>query len=229
MMTSAPISSAPVDAPLAASRVSASASAPRGGRLGRPTVAGYTLIEVMMAVAVLTAGAAGILALQSAATSGNAEAREMTIAVNATRTWVERIKRDALGWNTPSTVASAALLSNTVYLRNVPAPGAALVWNTPVPPAGESYAFDHFGREVLAPAAAPPGVIKFCTQYRLAWVQAGRTIRADVRTWWPRRGATAGTVYAERRNCGLGDEGSVSGDPRVRIVAASTLVRWTAR
>jgi type IV pilus assembly protein PilV len=208
------------------------ARTPRRPRLPRrrpPTAAGYTLIEVMMAVAVLTAGAAGILALQSAATNGNAEAREMSIAINATRTWIERIKRDAVGWNTPSTTASVALLSNTVYLRNVPAPGAALVWSTPVPPVGESYAFDHFGREVLAPMAAPPGTVKFCTQYRLAWVQAGRTIRADVRTWWPRRGVTAGTVYADRANCGVGDEGSVTNDARVRVVGASTLVRWTAR
>lgn len=185
---------------------------------------GYTMVEVMMAMALLTAGAAGIFALQQAATTGNAEARQMTIATSVARTWLERMKRDALNWNTGGSVAASGPLAGTRYLLNVPAVGTAPTWNTPTDLADSRASFDHYGREV-----ALGGDVRYCAQYRLEWVNAGQAIRADVRVWWHRRGredAAAADLYP---NCGVGQEAVIGADRRIHSVSASTVVRWVQR
>jgi len=182
------------------------------------------MVEVMMAMALLTAGAAGIFALQQAATTGNAEARQMTIATTVARTWLERLKRDSLNWNVGSTTAAPLLLARTRYLLNVPPVGTAPAWMTPAVFPDSRASFDHYGREVAVGADA-----RYCAQYRLQWVNAGQAIRADVRVWWHRRGRdgiAAGNLYP---NCAAGAETTVGNDLRVRTVSASTVVRWVPR
>ena len=195
----------------------------RGRRRARAE-SGYTMVEVMMAMALLTAGAAGIFALQQAATSGNLEARQMTVATSVARTWLERLKRDALSWNTGGDGASALPLARTRYLRSVPAAGTAPAWMTPAAFADSRASFDHYGREV---ALGPD--VRYCVQYRLEWVNVGQAMRADVRVWWHRRGragAAAADLYA---NCGVGAEAAIGDDLRIRSVSASTVVRWVPR
>ena len=86
--------------------------------------AGYTLIEVMMALGVLTAGAVGLMAMTQASTRGNMEAREMTVATQLTQRWMERLRRDAMNWTASSRTLNPLQLANTTYLRTVPNPGA---------------------------------------------------------------------------------------------------------
>ena len=193
-------------------------------RRGRRSRSGYTMVEVMMAMALLTTGAAGIFALQQAATHGNSEAREMTIATTITRTWLERMKRDALNWNTGANAATPLLLANTRYLLNVPDVGTAPAWATPAVFADSRASYDHWGREVTVGATT-----RYCAQIRLEWVNVGQAIRTDVRVWWHRRGrvdAAAGDLYA---NCAAGAEAAVGNDRRVRSVTSSTVVRWVPR
>lgn len=194
-------------------------------RIGRRrTRSGYTMVEVMMAMAILTAGAAGIFALQQAATNGNMEAREMTIATSVARTWLERLKRDALYWNTGASTAAVLPLARTRYLLNVPAVGTAPAWMTPAAFVDSRASFDHYGREIALGAD-----VRYCAQYRLEWVNVGQAIRADVRVWWHRRGrvnAAAANLYP---NCGVGAEANIGNDLRVRSVTASTVVRWVPR
>lgn len=190
--------------------------------------AGYTLIEVMMAVGVLTAGSVAIMAMHQAATRGNMEARQMTTANQAAQRWVERLRRDALNWTQSANVANPALLLRTTYLRNVPAPGTAPAWVVPVPDvtSGETANFDFYGNDIAA-GAAP----YYCTNVRLAWVYPGQAMRADVRVWWVRRlagasGAPAGT--AALYNCAPGvDPGAITGNPNVRMIHTSTVIRFT--
>jgi prepilin-type N-terminal cleavage/methylation domain-containing protein len=202
-------------------------ASPRGDRRARKrgrAQAGFTIVEVMMAMALLTAGAAGIFALQQASILGNVQARQMTIATTVARTWVERLKRDALGWNRGANAATAGLLASTRYLNAVPAVGTDPVWMTPAAFADSRASYDHLGREVALGAD-----VRFCVQYRLQWVNPGQAIRADVRVWWHRRGrdgiATA-NLYA---NCGVGNEAAIGADPNVHIVNASTVLRWVPR
>ena len=77
--------------------------------------AGYTLIEVMAAVAVMTVGATGIVMLQGATQHANQDAYEASVALNFANTWIERVKRDALNWRTQGT--SPTNLNATKYLQ----------------------------------------------------------------------------------------------------------------
>lgn len=192
-------------------------------RARRRSRGGWTLVEVMMSMAILVAGGAGILALQQATTDGNLEARQMTTATTIARTWVERLKRDTLLWTAGGNGITFADLSRTLFLQAVPPPSTAPVWGTPVPPdlTVESYAFDYFGADALPSAPT----VTYCAQDRLQWVSAGQTIRADVRVWWFRRGAP-GMRWA---NCGVGSETLIGNATHVHTVTTSVLLHWTRR
>ncbi|UJR84328.1 type IV pilus modification PilV family protein [Sandaracinus amylolyticus] len=189
--------------------------------------AGYTLIEVMMALGVLAAGAVGVLGLQQAVMRGNLEARQIATATHIASTWVERLQRDAIGWSRggPSVVFSPATdLANTRYLSHVGDATDAPEWFVPVmvqTPVTERATFDHFGRETDVAAE-----MRFCTNVRLQWVYVGQAMRADVRVWWPRRTASAQTAALQGCNGGnLEMLGTRTRD--VGFVHASTVIRWT--
>jgi hypothetical protein len=84
----------------------------------------------------------------------------------------------------------------------------------------ESYAFDHWGRDTRDPAA-----MEYCTNLRLAWVYQGQALRVDVRIWYLRHGPASfgadlvGCAAAPATIDGRGND--------VRIVHASTVLRWT--
>ena len=188
--------------------------------------AGYTMIEVMMALGVLTIGAVGLMALQTASTRGNMEAREMTVGTQLTERWVERLRMDGLNWTRHSDGIDATLLANTDYLRFVPNPGATPQWFVPAPPAPPTSAqFDYFGNDTTTPSQ-----MHYCTNVRLEWLYTGRALRADVRVWWLRRQAGAHTdgTRANLINCAPGTGlNALTTDNRVRMVYASTVIRWT--
>lgn len=200
----------------------------------RKVQGGWTLIEVMMAMAILIAGGAGILAMQQAATDGNLEARQMTTATAIARMWVERLKRDSLLWTVGgnNNGVTDAVLTQTLYLQAVPPPATTPSWGTPNPPdlTQESYAFDYQGREVLPTST----LTTFCVQDRFQWLPnsngtgtvGGNTMRADVRVWWRRRGRG---VYNPYPACGVGAEAAIGLDPNVHTLTTSVLLHWTRR
>lgn len=187
---------------------------------------GFTLIEVMMAMAVLVVGALGILSMQQAATRGNMTARQLSTASYANQVWLERLRRDALLWNGRNRTD----VIGTTYLNGLSAGDVAFFTPGVGPLGNESAAFDYFGNEV-APAA---GV--YCTHIALTWISNDGTLaRATARTWWHRRGdGMVDTNFADRRifpDCGNGAEAAVTGElasasPRVRAVQSSVLLRW---
>jgi prepilin-type N-terminal cleavage/methylation domain-containing protein len=162
---------------------------------------GFTLIEVMVAVSVMTVGALGLMALQQAATRGNSEARQMTLATQLTRTWIERLRRDATLWTAPG----QPILTN--FLVQAPAVGTPLgPWDTPPPRVRtdgtvESPLFDHFGADHDPGAADPP---TYFTNVQYAWLDAGDTLRVNVRTVWHRSRPT------QRINFAPGSEAAVT-------------------
>lgn len=189
--------------------------------------AGYTLIEVMMALGVLTAGAVGIMAMMQASTRGNMEAREMATATQVTQRWVERLRRDAVNWTASSRTISPTIMARTQYLRLVPNPGTVASWAVPVPPATstDSAHADFYGRDTAVATQR-----YFCTNVRLEWLYVGRSVRADVRTWWLRRQGASDNDASRTAlgQCAPGtDPNTLTGDWRVRMVYASTVVRWT--
>jgi type IV pilus assembly protein PilV len=188
---------------------------------------GYTLIEVMMAIGVLTAGAVGVMALQQAATRGNLEARQMTTGTQVASVWVERLRRDALHWTVPAASANPLLLARTNYLRFVPNVGTAPAWFVPAPPAtsSDSAFFDFYGVDTNT-----AGQRSYCTNARLEWLYPGRVMRADVRVWWLRRESGAGTNpgRALLADCAVGtDPSTLTGNFGLRMVYLSTVIRYT--
>lgn len=195
--------------------------------------AGYTMIEVMMALGVLTAGSVAIMAMHQAATRGNLEARQITTANQIAQQWVERLRRDALNWTAASngTAIDPTLLARTAYLNRVPAPGTVPSWFVPVAPTGglasatgETPNFDFYGEDV-----AGDGTPHYCTNLRLEWLFPGQAMRADVRVWWLRRtnGPRAATG-PDLTNCAPGiNPDALTGNSDVRMVYTSTVIRYT--
>ena len=184
-------------------------------------LAGYTLVEVMLAVGILAVGATGILGLQGAAIRGNQEANEYATATRTVEMWLDRYRMDSLAWRTggSGTLPSAALFSATEYMRGMPAAGASGWVAPPAATAGSFAAATQlsFHGNPSPPAGAPTPV--FCTQANLAWVYDGTAVRVDVRTFWRRRGwqNTEGAL-----NCPVAPNRA-----DYHIVQASTLLRWT--
>jgi prepilin-type N-terminal cleavage/methylation domain-containing protein len=152
---------------------------------------GFTMVEVVVAMAVMVFGIMAIVGLQSHTVQINSLARQMSIANQIAQTWLERMKQDAHRWTRVTNVQLGTptpieILSETTWLQqvnvmpgrfqSVPATGAA------------SGAYDFQGNELLLGAAGTPF---FCTSFKLGWVYVGRTVRADVRVFWPRERANA--------------------------------------
>lgn len=181
--------------------------------------AGYTLIEVLMAMGVLAAGSVAILGMHQAATRGNMASREVTTANVVAQQWVERLRRDALHWTRSGVAGDPTLLGGTAHLDQV-----GTQWFVPEsnPALGETANFDFYGRDLTA-GAAP----HYCTNVRLAWLFPGKSMRADVRVWWVRRSNGAGGA-ADLANCAPGvAPDALTNNPDVRMVYTSTILRFT--
>ena len=188
-------------------------------RRARARRQGFTLIEVMMSLAIMTVGALGIMALQQAATRGNMEARQMTAATNINRIWIERLRADTLLWNATTVPAG---FENTRYISVLESePGTD--WFAPISGDGvvDSYAFDYFGNDTEEEADT-----YFCTHIRLRWIRQGSMLRADVRTFWHDR-----DNVGQFPGCAVGEETEVTTElaatpTGLRAVYASDILRW---
>lgn len=203
----------------------------------RKRALGFTLVEVMTAVVVMTIGATGILAMQGASIQSNQDAFETSAAVNFGATWLERIKRDARLWTAPGNAA----LANTVYMRGLAA-AASTAWFVPDPAVVgnalstfESPAANFQGFDTVV-TAANESTLRFCVNLRLtvAHAYSGLTggsiattdadaVRADVRVWWHRASDDAN----RRRKCTTAplSEDEIK-SPSIRKQYLSTVVRW---
>ena len=156
---------------------------------------GYTLIEVMIALTLLAIGTMGIVAMQKVTAVANRDAKNLVVANQIARTWLERLRADASQWNHPSAILASSDLAETRWLNNVDGR-----WFRPVDNIVGSPTADALGNDVRD-ADLSPGV--FCTNVRLTWlygpppnVPPPYLIRAEVRTYWLRDGA-GGTINAK--------------------------------
>lgn len=165
----------------------------RGRSLGR----GFTLIEVMMALTVLTIGLLGVVALQATTISSNRSAQQFTVANAAARTWLQRLRRDANRW-TMSTGATASDLTKTAWLFEVSS--ASNVWIRPNATSLEPYAspaFDLNGNDVpLGDAGRQLSDTVYCAHMKLRTVYPDSLIRAEVRVFFKKRRLADVTKYA---------------------------------
>jgi hypothetical protein len=142
-----------------------------------------------MALAVLTVGTTGIVAMQKAALIANTNARNMAAANAVAQSWVERLRVDALAWTEPGHLPD--LGTDTMWLKNV-----GMGWFSPT--ASQSAGFptgspqgDVMGADIFA---GDPSAPAFCTQLRLMRVSTDlnssyyRVIRVEVSVYWDQTG-----------------------------------------
>ncbi len=153
---------------------------------------GYTVMEVMMSLAILGVGASGVVAVQKATLLANTSAKNLATANFIAESWMERLRVDALQWNEPAGVPDLA--SDTQWLRtatNNP------LWVTPatVLPLGAADT-DVNGADKFPTDPGPPfSASAFCTHLRLTQFDPAtlpayrKLIRAEVRVIWARAGA----------------------------------------
>ena len=143
---------------------------------------GYTIVEVMVTVAVATLGFIAIIDLQSSSLRGLTNARNTTIAIHQAEHFIEMVRAETLQC-LPST---SALDPECAYL---PVEGGAAGFRV----------YGTTGDNALSPAGISPddydaGIVnefptnfqrQLCVQYRSTWVIPNRVMRLDTRVLWP--------------------------------------------
>lgn len=195
---------------------------------------GFTLVEVMVSLGVMTVGAMALLAMQQQTTRANVRARDMTMAMQIAQNEIERLKLEGLAWNTV-TSAPASDLANSPLLVPVSTSGAFIT----IPTRSSSNAgvtrdlanaFNIFGDDIVLTGAdsATAAQVRYCASYRLTWIfDTNRAIRADVRVWWtkeaPSRSITADFPLCADDNVALSPGGRFYDS--YHVVYLSTVLR----
>ena len=196
---------------------------------------GFTLVEVMIAIGIMTIGSLGILSMHHAVSAANRSAHEMNTAISITERWIERVDRDSLGWTEEG--ENAQSLAGTAYLRALAGTAEPSGWFKPIPanPDNEAAAFTYAGTDDIQGNAT-----KFCVNLSMSWVRVGSSARVDVRTFWLREGFVPGGATHPNwvtgadflgANCEAANatQWEANNAPNIEMVTASTVVRWLRR
>lgn len=154
---------------------------------------GFTLVEVMVSLGVMTIGAMALFGMQAQTTRANTRARDLTVAMQIAQNVIERLKLEALAWNNVTSVPADDLLNAPLLLRITTNPLSAFtdlparVSTTAGVTRTLSNAFDYFGDDIALTGASATDLarVRFCASNRLSWIfENNRAMRADVRVWW---------------------------------------------
>jgi len=148
----------------------------------------YTVVELMMALAVFATGVTGVIAMQRTVITANRHARDLTVANGIAQAWLDQLAVDASVWQNN--------LNNTVWLQSLNTAGVNGNWQLP---AQSAAAVRNFGPTFNIFGTPNASATDYCVHIRLTWLyfdqngggRAGSgSIRTDVRVFWPRDGAT---------------------------------------
>lgn len=143
---------------------------------------GFTIVELMMSLAVLAVGISGIIAMQKVTAVSNMHSKSVAIATQIANAWQDQLLTDGTLWR------SSIAPPNTIrWLRS----GGAGAWFRPTEHAGSRFsaAFDALGSPVTA---ANIQQAQFCVHLQLvpmllnAAGPGNDMIRATIRVLWPR-------------------------------------------
>jgi hypothetical protein len=146
---------------------------------------GYTVVELMMSLAVFATGVTGVIAMERATVNSNQQAKNVTIANGIAQAWLSQLATDATLWTRTTDIM------RTTWLKTIVSANDA--WQLPAYDGTLAFGpqFDGFGTPVAA-----GGV--FCAQIRLTWLYGDQSaqqasgvagnglIRTEVRVFWPR-------------------------------------------
>ena len=148
----------------------------------RKRARGYTVVELLMSLAVFATGVTGIIATQRTVIAANRHARNLTVANGIAQAWLDQLQADSTMWQTD--------LAQTVWLQSIDTAGMNGAWQLP---AQSIAAARNFGPTFNVFGAPNPTASDYCVHIRLTWLDQGVTtgaMRAEVRVFWARDGAT---------------------------------------
>jgi hypothetical protein len=171
----------------------------------RASIAAYTAVEVLMAMAVLAVGVLGIIASEKVTVSSNLHAKNLAIASHIGQAWLGVLDAESSLWS-----SRTARDNNTSFISE----GAGQTdWFRPTYSDGLVFgaAFDALGNPVRnedLDSVLPGGGAKFCVDLRFSEMDtdvAGTGMyRVEVRVVWLREeGIVASAVTAPTNACGI--------------------------
>ncbi len=186
---------------------------------------GYTAIEVLISLAIVLIGAAGVISMQRATIQGNVDARRMDMANAIARQWVERLRADSTVWTLPAARNGTSNFTNSLLLQSV-ATGAWVLPDQRLATESWSPGIDSLGADVATGDLADDQnrYALFCTNVRLTWLIQNQLLRADVRVFWPRGVSTA----PAKQYCSAVDAAIETKTDAYHFVYAMTAIRQNA-
>lgn len=190
---------------------------------------GYTVVELMMAMGVMTIGIMGVFAMQKVTISSNQQAKSIAIATHIAQAWLDELASEAGQWN------ATGDFEETVWLGQVGVEdGIASQWIRPVYSPARNFgpAFDALGSPVATADIVRDA--RFCSDIRLTWLNGQETykaggglIRAQVRVFWRRAGVTDTAGTPPRHACDITplNLDTADGIQLYHVVYLSTAVR----
>ncbi len=154
---------------------------------------GYTIVELMMAIAVFAIGVSGIIAMQKVAAAANQHSRALSLATNIAQTWQDQLNADA------SLYTRSNGFINTVWLAPL-ANGNQVGWLRPAynTVLAIGAAFDGLGQP-LTDTAGDVAQAQFCVHVRLTRLYPTSpgidVVRTEVRVVWPRTEGAASAAF----------------------------------
>jgi len=142
---------------------------------------GYTLVELMMALALFFVAMLGIISMQKITVVSNAHAKNLAIAERIAQSWGGQLEMDATTWRGAF---------GTGFLNS------AAAWQRPAYIGGRNFgaAFDALGNP-LTDSGTDLAKARFCTHVRMSWlypttmgVGGNAMLRAEIRVFWQRDG-----------------------------------------
>jgi prepilin-type N-terminal cleavage/methylation domain-containing protein len=155
------------------------------------TARGYTMIEVLMGLAILAVGASGVVALQKVTILGVTEGRNLTAGSAVAAHHLEAVRTDALRWTSEATAGNAPLL-NALRTETT---GSRWVL-----PADQAFTGDDLGTADVEARTGSAAAVAYCTHLRSSdlAVDAGAElaanrdqpilVRVEARTFWAKSG-----------------------------------------
>jgi type II secretory pathway pseudopilin PulG len=167
---------------------------------------GYTAVELMMSLAVFSAGVTGIITMQRTAVGANRMARNVAVASSIAQAWQTQLAADATLWREN--------FDRTTWLKSLDNADLNGTWQLPDWSDDREFGarFDALGNP------HETGADQFCVHLRLTWlyyngidvgtVGTGRngTIRTEVRVFWPREGVERVAHDCDQTAVASGDE-----------------------
>jgi prepilin-type N-terminal cleavage/methylation domain-containing protein len=142
---------------------------------------GYTVVEVMMALAILSVGVTGVIAMQGVTAASNRHAKNLAVATHIAQGWLDMLATESSLWT------ETGSLNRTTWLKQT---GSEVTWFRPEYSSSLNFgpAFDALGNSVNLTNLARD--TEYCADLRLTSLRdtsgGAGLIRAEVRVFWRR-------------------------------------------